>query len=66
MLAEAISRGYVEEVPTMLAGKPEAGERWFRDKESGAMYSLTEPDERGPYWRPLEFEELMREGEMIQ
>jgi hypothetical protein len=66
MLGEAISRGFVEEVPMTLFGKPRAGDTWYRDKESGTIYSLTEPDERGPYWRPVEQIELVREGETIQ
>jgi hypothetical protein len=66
MLGEAISRGFVEEVPPMLIGKPKAGEKWYRDKEDGTIYSSTEPDERGPYWRPVGTTDLVREGETIQ
>jgi hypothetical protein len=66
MLGEAIDRGYVEEIPTTLAGKLSVREKWFREKETGTIYSLTEPDERGPYWRPVEMEELVKEGETIQ
>jgi hypothetical protein len=66
MLGEAISRGHVEELSTMLAKKPRADEKWYRDKETGVIYSLVEPDEKGPYWRPVEVEELVREGETIQ
>jgi hypothetical protein len=66
MLNEAISRGHVEELSTALSRKPRADEKWFREKESGVIYSLIEPDEKGPYWRPVEIEELMREGGTIQ
>jgi hypothetical protein len=45
-LSEAISRGYVEQVPVMKPNRFLPNQEWYRDKETGRIYSLVSPDER--------------------
>lgn len=45
MLSEAISRGYVEQVPVMKPNRFAPTQEWFRDKETGEIYSLDQPEE---------------------
>jgi len=67
MLGEAIARGHIEEIPVIATMKPGFGEKWFREIETGAIYSLTEPDEKvGPTWRPIDLKDLMKGSETIQ
>jgi hypothetical protein len=50
-LSEAISRGYVEQVPctkTIVSSIPR--EEWYRDKETGEMYCLVAPGEQSWGW----------------
>lgn len=58
-LAESISRGFVEEVPVMKTNEVPRTENWYRDKETGEIYSLIppEPPARGA-WEPVDIEEL--------
>jgi hypothetical protein len=47
-LSEAISRGYIEQIPAIKRNRYSLPQEWFRDKETGDIYSLTEPvDNRG-------------------
>jgi hypothetical protein len=43
MLQQTIDRGFVEEL-SAIEPNPLAEEYWFRDKETGEIYSLTPPD----------------------
>lgn len=45
-LSEAIADGSVERVPVRKRNRYFPGEQWFRDKESGEIYSLIQPAER--------------------
>lgn len=67
MLAEAISRGFVEEVCVMKTREVPRTENWFRDKETGDIYSLIppEPPARGS-WERVDTEELKRSGYSVQ
>jgi hypothetical protein len=58
MLRQAIERGYVEEVPVTLKREVSQVERWYRDKETGDIYSLIPPESaaRG-CWEPVNLEE---------
>lgn len=47
MLSEALARGYVEQVPVMKPHPYAPRRTWYRDKETGQIYSLDPPDERG-------------------
>ena len=44
MLRQAIERGYVEEVPVTLKREVSQVEHWYRDKETGDIYSLIPPN----------------------
>jgi hypothetical protein len=61
MLSEAISRGYVEEVPVMRVREVPQTESWYRDKETGDIFSLVppEPPARGA-WERIDMEEVRR------
>jgi hypothetical protein len=67
MLEEAMRRGYVEEVPVMITRKVQTAEKWFRDNETGEIYSLSPPDppSRGA-WEPINVEELSRTDHRLQ
>ncbi len=61
MLEEAISRGFVEEVPVMRTREVPRTENWYRDKETGDIYSVIPPEapSRGA-WERVDVEELKR------
>jgi len=70
MLSEAISRGFVEEVPVLKKHPMVRTVNWYRDKESGEIYYLVPPDpgderSRG-CWDRVDMEELMRSDHMVQ
>jgi hypothetical protein len=67
-LSEAISRGYVERVPVMKKlGRFSLKREWYRDKETGEIYCLIEPEEkiRGG-WDKVDISDLVEPGERIQ
>jgi hypothetical protein len=43
MLGEAISRGHVEAIPVIRRWEVRVEEEWYRDKETGDIYSLVTP-----------------------
>jgi len=45
-LSNAIAGGFVERVPVRKRNRHFSGEKWFRDKETGEIYSLIQPEER--------------------
>ena len=67
MLAEAIDRGYVEEVPVMKKHPMVHVINWYRDKESGEIYSLVPPDfpARGR-WEKVDIDGLNRSDYPVQ
>jgi hypothetical protein len=67
MLGEAIARGFVEEVPVMKTREVPIAENWYRDKETGDIYSHIppEPPARGA-WERIDIEELKRTGHLVQ
>jgi hypothetical protein len=66
MLSQAISRGYVEQVPVMKPSRFSPKLEWYRDKETGEIYSLNPPEEkiRG-WWDRVEIQDLMEPGESV-
>jgi hypothetical protein len=50
MLSEAISNGFIEQIPTTKPILSSSGEQWFRDKGTGEIYSLVPPGERSSGW----------------
>jgi hypothetical protein len=66
MLSEAISRGYVEPIPVMDPHPYCRTEEWYREKETGEIYSLVPPEEKSRgRWTKVEREELIQPGETI-
>jgi hypothetical protein len=45
-LSEAIAQGQLEKVPVIKRHRYFPTEQWFRDKETGEIYSLIKPQER--------------------
>jgi hypothetical protein len=67
-LSEAISRGYVEQVPVIKKANRFALKReWYRDKETGEIYCLIEPDAkiRGG-WDKVDPQDMVGPGDRIQ
>ncbi len=50
MLSEAISNGYVERIPVMRPSKFLPDQEWYREKETGEIYYLVPPSDRGGWW----------------
>jgi hypothetical protein len=44
MLREAIERGFVEEIPVSIIQRIPWHETWYREKATGEIYSLSEPN----------------------
>jgi hypothetical protein len=68
MLSEAISKGYVEQIPVMKKQMRFSLPREsYRDKETGKIYSLIAPDGqiRGG-WDKVDFQDLVEPGEPVQ
>jgi hypothetical protein len=66
MLSEAIARGYVEQVPVMKPHPYAPRRNWYREKETGVIYSLDPPDERGGWWAEVDLTDLIAPGETVQ
>ena len=64
-LQEAISRGWVEQVVVMKPHPLSPDEEWFRDKETGEIYRLVPPGERGGWWDKVEPSDLIGPDERI-
>jgi hypothetical protein len=68
MLSEAIASGYVEKIQ-VLSHKHiwSKNEEWYRDMQTGEIYTLTAPWERGGgHWARVDLEDLSSPGENIQ
>jgi len=65
-LSEAVSRGYVEQIPVMKPHRWVPNREWYRDKETGEIYSLNAPEgkSRGE-WEKVDFQDLVEPGESI-
>lgn len=61
MLNEAITRGYIEDLRPFKSGGIAATEKWFRDKETGEIYSLGgDPIEtRGGWWAKIDPDDFL-------
>jgi hypothetical protein len=67
MLSESISRGYVEQIPVMKPQRWVPNEEWYRDKETGEIYSLVPPEEKDRgQWIKIDAEDLIEPDEKIQ
>jgi hypothetical protein len=57
ILSEAIGAGRVEKVPVRKRNRLFPSEQWFRDKETGEIYSLIKPQERiRGRWAKVDFD----------
>jgi len=66
MLSEAISSGYVEQIPVMKPHPMSPDRAWYRDKETAAIYSLDPPDERPGWWAEVDPGDLIEPGETVR
>lgn len=66
MLSEAIARGHVEQVPVMKPHRYAPRRCWYREKETGQIYSLDPPGERPGLWEEVDLKDLIEPGEKIQ
>ena len=66
VLSEAISRGYVEQVHVMKPNRYAPNEAWYRDKETGQIYSLHPFDERPGSWMEVDPKDLIEPGQTVQ
>jgi len=67
MLTEAMSRGYVERIPVMKPHRWVPDEEWYRDKETGEIYSLVPPEEKNRgHWINVDPEALVEPRETLQ
>jgi hypothetical protein len=67
MLSESISRGYVEQIPVMKPNRWVPREEWYREKETGEVYSLVPPAEKSRgQWVKVDLEDLTRPDETVQ
>jgi hypothetical protein len=66
-LAEAISRGCVEQAPVMKPHRWAPRREWYRDKGTGEIYSLDAPEEKSRgWWARVDPEDIVEPGERIQ
>jgi len=67
MLSEAISRGHVEQVPVMKPHRYSPRREWYRDKETGEIYSLDAPEKKSRgWWDKVDKQDLVGPGETVQ
>ena len=61
------SRGYVEQIPVLKRNRFLPTEEWYRDKETGEVYSLVGPEERiRGHWSKIDPQDLLNPGERVQ
>jgi hypothetical protein len=61
MLSEAIERGFVEQIPVVRGSFRQGdGAEWYREKETGEIYALYPPWERGfGAWQKIDLDDLI-------
>ena len=64
-LQEAISRGWIEQIPAMKPDPLHPDEEWYRDKETGEIYRLVPPDERIGWWDRVDPSEWIDPDEKV-
>ena len=65
-LAVAISRGWVEQIPVMKPHSMAPNVTWYRDKETGQIYSLHPFDDRPGLWMEVDLNDLVDPGQKLQ
>ena len=67
MLNEAVLRGHVERIAVMKPHRLVPNEEWYRDKETGEIYSLVPPQEKNRgRWIKVDPGDLVKPGETVQ
>jgi hypothetical protein len=67
MLGEAVLRGHVERIAVMKPHRWVPNEEWYRDKETGEIYSLVPAEEKNRgRWIKVDPEDLVKPGETVQ
>jgi len=66
MVKEAIERGFVEEIPVSIVRPLPSSETWYREKATGEIYSLAEPNPpaRGS-WVPIHIDDFVSGGSTL-
>ena len=64
-LQEAISRGWIEQVTVTKPNQFHPDEEWYRDKETGEIFRLVPPDERGGWWDKVDTSDLIGPDEKV-
>jgi len=67
ILRDAIERGFVEEIPVAIIRPLPLSETWYREKATGEIYSLSEPNPpaRGS-WVRIEIDDFLPSGSKLQ
>ena len=64
-LGVAIANGWVEQIPVMKPHPMAPNETWYRDKETGQIYSLHPFDERPGLWMEVDLNDLIEPGRKV-
>jgi hypothetical protein len=65
-LSVAISRGWIEQIPVMKPHPLAPNESWYRDRETGQIYSLHPFDERPGSWMEVDLNDLIEPEQKVQ
>ena len=65
-LGIARSRGWVEQIPVMKPNPWSPKETWYRDKETGQIYSFNPFGERPGSWMEVDLNDLIELGQKVQ
>lgn len=65
-LAVAIAKGWIEQIAVMKRHPMAPNETWYRDKETGQVYSLHPFDERPGLWMEVDLNDLIEPGQKVQ
>ena len=65
-LAVSIAKGWIEQIAVMKPHPMAPNETWYRDKETGQVYSLQPFDERPGLWMEVDLNDLTEPGQKVQ
>lgn len=65
LLSEAISQGYIEQIPVFKPNRLWPDQEWYRDKETREIYRLVPPGERGGSWDRIDPKDLIAPDESV-
>jgi hypothetical protein len=64
-LSIAISRGWIEQIPVIKPHPLAPNETWYREKETGQIYSLHSFDERPNSWMEVDLKNLIEPNQYV-